>query len=191
MTMEGKLFIFSAPSGAGKTSIVRALLAQMPQLEFSVSATSRPMRAGETDGVDYYFLSADTFREKIENNEFLEWEEVYNGSFYGTLFSEVQRIWDKGHHVVFDVDVAGGINIKKKFGEKALSVFVMPPSVEELETRLVNRKTETPESLQKRLSKARFELSFAGEFDRLVVNDQLPLAIEEARKLVEDFLENS
>lgn len=189
--MEGKLFIFSAPSGAGKTSIVRALLAQMPQLEFSVSATSRPMRAGEAEGIDYYFLSADTFREKIENNEFLEWEEVYNGSFYGTLYSEVQRIWDKGHHVVFDVDVAGGINIKKKFGEKALSVFVMPPSVEELERRLVNRKTETPESLQKRLSKARFELSFAGEFDKLVVNDRLPLAIEEARKLVEDFLVNS
>jgi len=189
--MEGKLFIFSAPSGAGKTSIVKALLAQMPQLEFSVSATSRTMRPGETDGVDYYFLSADTFRQKIENNEFLEWEEVYNGSYYGTLYSEVQRIWDKGHHVVFDVDVAGGINIKKKFGEKALSVFVMPPSVDELERRLVNRKTETPESLQKRLSKARYELSFASEFDKVVVNDQLPQAIEEARKLVDDFFENS
>ncbi len=189
--MEGKLFIFSAPSGAGKTSIVRALLAQMPQLEFSVSATSRPMRPGETEGVDYYFLSADTFREKIENGEFLEWEEVYNGSFYGTLFSEVQRIWNKGHHVVFDVDVAGGINIKKKFGEKALSIFVMPPSIEELEKRLVNRKTETPESLKKRLSKARYELSFAGEFDIVVVNDKLSQAIEDARKLVGDFLENS
>jgi guanylate kinase len=149
------------------------------------------MRPGETEGVDYYFLSADTFRQKIENKEFLEWEEVYNGSFYGTLYSEVQRIWDKGHHVVFDVDVAGGINIKKKFGDKALSIFVMPPSIEELEKRLVNRKTETPESLHRRLSKARFELSFANQFDQVVVNDQLPVAIEEARKLVENFLEKS
>ena len=125
--MEGKLFIFSAPSGAGKTSIVKALLERMPQLEFSVSATSRPRRKGETNGRDYYFLSLEMFRKKIKNNEFLEWEEVYQGSYYGTLRSEIQRIWDKGHHVVFDVDVAGGINIKKQFDKKALSIFVMPP----------------------------------------------------------------
>jgi guanylate kinase len=188
--MEGKLFIFSAPSGAGKTSIVRALLEKLQQLEFSVSATSRPMRPGEVDGVDYYFLSPESFREKVENEEFLEWEEVYNGSYYGTLYSEVRRIWEKGLHVVFDVDVAGGINIKKKYGEKALSIFVMPPSIDELEKRLVNRKTETPESLQKRLSKARYELSFSGEFDKIVVNDNLQQAIEEAATLVKDFLKN-
>lgn len=188
--MEGKLFIFSAPSGAGKTSIVRALLQKMPQLEFSVSATSRPRRPGEADGVDYYFLSPEAFREKIDQGEFLEWEEVYKGSYYGTLFSEVRRIWEKGHHVVFDVDVAGGINIKKQFGDHALAIFVMPPSLEVLEKRLVNRKTETPESLRKRLSKAEYELSFSDEFDQIVVNDNLDLAIEEAEKLVLEFLKN-
>lgn len=186
--MEGKLFIFSAPSGAGKTSIVKALLERMPQLEFSVSATSRPRRKGETNGRDYYFLSLEMFRKKIKNNEFLEWEEVYQGSYYGTLRSEIQRIWDKGHHVVFDVDVAGGINIKKQFDKKALSIFVMPPSFEELEKRLVNRKTETPESLKKRLDKARFELSFAKDFDRIVINDKLSDAIDEAAGLVEKFI---
>ena len=188
--MEGKLFIFSAPSGAGKTSIVKALLSKMPQLEFSVSAASRPMRPGEVDGVDYYFLSPEAFREKIEQGEFLEWEEVYKGSYYGTLFSEVSRIWEKGHHVVFDVDVAGGVNIKKQFGDKALAIFVMPPSLEELEKRLVKRKTETPESLKKRLSKAEYELSFSAEFDRIVINDVLETAIDEAEKLVLEFLQN-
>ena len=188
--MKGKLFIFSAPSGAGKTSIVKALLKKMPRLEFSVSATSRPIRPGEVDGVDYYFLSPETFRQKIDQGEFLEWEEVYEGSYYGTLFSEVNRIWEKGHHVVFDVDVAGGINIKKQFGDQALAVFVMPPSLEELEKRLVNRKTETPESLKKRLSKARFELSFSGEFDHVVVNDVLETAIEKSELLILEFLQN-
>jgi len=189
--MEGKLFIFSAPSGAGKTSIVKALLQRMPALEFSISATSRLKRRGETNGRDYYFLSPEKFRRKIENDEFLEWEEVYQGSYYGTLRSEIHRIWDKDHHVVFDVDVAGGINIKKQFAEKALSIFVMPPSIVELEKRLVNRKTETPESLKKRLDKARYELGFAKEFDRIVVNDKLDQAIEEAAKLVEDFLKTA
>lgn len=186
--MDGKLFIFSAPSGAGKTSIVKALLQQMPELEFSVSATSRPMRKGEINGSDYYFLSTEAFKEKIANNEFLEWEEVYRGSFYGTLHSEIKRIWAKGHHVIFDVDVAGGINIKNQFGPKALSIFVMPPSIEELEKRLVNRKTETPESLKKRLDKARFELGFANEFDQIVVNDNLEQAIEKAAEMVRTFL---
>jgi guanylate kinase len=186
--MEGKLFIFSAPSGAGKTSIVKALLERMPKLEFSVSATSRPRRKGEINGKDYYFLSPEMFRKRIKNNEFLEWEEVYQGSYYGTLRSEIHRIWDKGHHVVFDVDVAGGINIKKQFEKKALSIFVMPPSFEELEKRLVNRKTETPESLKKRLDKARFELSFAKDFDCIVINDKLPDAIDEAAGLVENFI---
>ncbi|MEE4175966.1 MAG: guanylate kinase [Bacteroides sp.] len=188
--MEGKLFIFSAPSGAGKTSIVKALLKKMPQLEFSVSATSRPMRPGEVDGVDYYFLSPESFREKIDNNEFLEWEEVYEGSYYGTLYAEIERIWNKGHHVVFDVDVAGGITIKKQFGDKALAIFVMPPSLEELEKRLVNRKTESPESLKKRLTKAGYELSFSRVFDRIVVNDVLETAIAEAEGLVLEFLQN-
>ncbi len=186
--MEGRLLIFSAPSGAGKTSIVKALLQQMPQLEFSVSATSRPMRKGETNGKDYYFLSKEAFKKKIENNEFLEWEEVYSGSFYGTLRSEIIRIWDKGNHVVFDVDAAGGINIKKQYGSKALSVFVMPPSIEELEKRLINRKTESPESLKKRLDKARYELGFANDFDNIVVNDNLQQAIDQSAALVNNFL---
>lgn len=188
--MEGKLFIFSAPSGAGKTSIVKALLKKMPKIEFSVSATSRPMRPGEVDGVDYYFLSPEAFRMKIDNNEFLEWEEVYKGSYYGTLYAEIERIWEKGNHVVFDVDVAGGINLKKQFGDKALAIFVMPPSLEELEKRLINRKTENPESLKNRLSKAKFELSFSVEFDRILVNDVLETAIAEAEGLVLEFLKN-
>lgn len=163
----------------------------MPQLEFSVSATSRPKRKGEINGRDYYFLSPEMFRRKIDNDEFLEWEEVYQGSYYGTLRSEIQRIWDKGHHVVFDVDVAGGLNIKKQFDKNALSVFIMPPSLEELEKRLVNRKTETAESLKKRLDKARFELGFAKEFDRIVINEVLSEAIDEAAKLVENFIKKT
>ena len=188
--MEGKLLIFSAPSGAGKTSIVRALLGRVDGLEFSVSACSRPMRSGEKDGVDYYFLSPAAFREKIEQGQFLEWEEVYPGSYYGTLKSEVSRIWDKGKHVVFDVDVAGALSIKEHYGNKALSVFVMPPSVEELRKRLVLRKTETEESLQKRIGKARHEMGFSDRFDRILVNEDLDTAIEEAEKLVTEFLES-
>lgn len=189
--MEGKLFIFSAPSGAGKTSIVRALLARIPELEFSVSACSRPMRPGEKDGIDYYFLSPEDFREKISRGLFLEWEEVYPGSFYGTLKSEVSRIWDLGRHVVFDVDVAGALNIKAQYGERALAVFVMPPSVEELRKRLVLRKTETEESLRKRIGKARQEMAFADKFDRILVNDDLDKAIEAGGRIVLDFLNES
>lgn len=183
-----KVIIFSAPSGAGKTTIVKSILAEFPSLEFSVSATSRSPREGETHGKDYYFLSADNFREKIQNQEFLEWEEVYANSFYGTLKSEPERIWKKGNQVIFDVDVMGGINIKKLFTQKALSIFVMPPSLEILEQRLINRGTETPESLKKRLDKAAHEMSFANEFDKIVINDHLETAIAETIALIKEFL---
>lgn len=185
---EGKLLIFSAPSGAGKTSIVKGVLKQTPQLAFSVSACSRPMRPGEVDGLDYYFLSPDDFRRKIQEGAFLEWEEVYPGSYYGTLYSEVERIWGMNKHVVFDVDVAGALTIKKKFNDRALAIFVRPPSLEVLKERLVSRKTETEESLQKRLGKAEHELSFEGQFDRIVVNDKLDEAITEATELVHRFI---
>lgn len=184
-----KVIIFSAPSGAGKTTIVKSILAEFPSLEFSVSATSRSPREGETHGKDYYFLSADNFREKIQNQEFLEWEEVYANSFYGTLKSEPERIWKKGNQVIFDVDVMGGINIKKLFTQKALSIFVMPPSLEILEQRLINRGTETPESLKKRLDKAAHEMSFANEFDKIVINDHLETAIAETIALIKEFLD--
>lgn len=186
--MEGKLIIVCAPSGSGKTTIVRALLPELPQLEFSVSACSRPAREGETDGKDYYFLSPDAFRQKITENAFLEWEEVYAGSYYGTLRSEVQRIWNKGKHVIFDVDVIGGLNIKRQFPDNALAIFIMPPSVDELHNRLVGRGTETPESLEKRISKAEYELGFAAQFDVQIINDKLDEAIEETRNCIEDFL---
>lgn len=186
--MEGKLIIFSAPSGAGKTTIVHHLLKVFPDLEFSVSACSREMRKGEQYGVDYYFLSVDEFKEKIERGEFVEWEEVYKDNFYGTLRSEVERIWKKGKHVIFDVDVIGGINLKKQFGANALSVFVMPPSIEHLENRLKSRETETPESIARRMGKAEQELKTANQFDKIILNDKLEHAFEEAERIVEDFL---
>lgn len=186
--MQGKLIVFSAPSGAGKTSIVRALLNRIPQLSFSVSATSRPMRAGEKQGDDYYFMSPEQFRQRIENGDFLEWEEVYPGSFYGTLQSEVQRIWDEGRHVVFDVDVAGGLTIKRFYGERCLALFIMPPSIDELQQRLLGRNTETADSIAKRISKAEQEMSFAARFDKIIINDKLDDAIEEAAALVTTFI---
>lgn len=186
--MQGKLFIFSAPSGAGKTSIVRGVLREVPGLAFSVSACSRHKRPGEKDGVDYYFLSPDEFREKIRQDDFLEWEEVYPGSYYGTLRSEVERLWGEGFHVVFDVDVAGGMKIREAFPQRALSLFVRPPSLEVLRERLVNRKTETEESLSKRLGKAAQELSFARFFDHVIVNDRLEDATGEAVRLVKGFI---
>ncbi len=186
--MEGKLVIFSAPSGAGKTSIVKGVLPDTPQLEFSVSACSRPMRSGEKNGVDYYFLTPDAFRAKIKEDAFLEWEEVYPGSFYGTLRSEVDRIWESGKHVVFDVDVAGGLNIKKQFPEQSLAIFIQPPSLEELEKRLINRKTETQESLKHRMEKAAYELKFSDHFDQIIVNNDLQTAINETKSLVHSFL---
>lgn len=184
----GKLIIFSAPSGAGKTTIVRHLLEQNLNLEFSVSATSRGMRHTETDGKDYYFLSPEEFRSKIENNEFLEWEEVYAGTFYGTLKSEVERIRANGQNVIFDVDVVGGCNIKKFYGDEALAVFVQPPSVEELRNRLVVRSTDSPEVIEKRLEKAEYELTYASQFDRVIVNEVLEKAFEEAEKYIRDFI---
>lgn len=186
--MEGKLFIFSAPSGSGKTTIVRSLLEKNLNLEFSISATSRPKRNNETHEKDYYFLTADDFKSRINSNDFLEWEEVYENRFYGTLKSEVQRIWDKGNHVIFDVDVVGGLNIKKNYPEKALSIFVMPPSVEEIEKRLRNRSTDSDEDIKTRIDKANEELSYANEFDLIIINDNLDKAIEEAENAVRNFI---
>ncbi len=187
---KGKCIIFSAPSGAGKTTIVKYLVGKMPELEFSISACSRPMRPGERDGFDYYFLSASDFKEKIKADAFVEWEEVYTDSFYGTLKSELHRIWSKGNCAVFDVDVVGGINLKKLFGEQAISIFIQPPSLAELENRLVKRGTETAESLAKRVSKAEKELQSAAYFDHIVVNDDLAIAKEETEKLVRGFVVN-
>jgi len=189
--MDGKLVIFSAPSGAGKTTIVKELLMEELGLEFSISACSRPARSNETEGEDYYFLGVDDFKKKIENDEFLEWEEVYADQFYGTLKSEVDRIWAKEKDVIFDVDVIGGMNIKKIYGDKALAVFVMPPSIEALKQRLLSRCTESEESLKKRLDKAKSELGFADQFDIQIINDQLEDAIDEAKALVFSFLSNN
>lgn len=186
--MEGKLFIFSAPSGAGKTTIVKHLLSKYKMLEFSVSACSRAPRNGEVDGADYHFLSVDDFRRRIANDEFVEWEEVYPGSYYGTLWSEVRRIWDKGHHVMFDVDVKGGLNLKKKFPKNSLAVFVMPPSVDELRMRLVKRGSETEESINVRVGKALEEMKFSDQFDLIIVNKQVETAFFEAEKAIESFI---
>lgn len=186
--MQGKLIVFSAPSGAGKTTIVRRLLNMGLPLEFSVSACSRAQRPEETDGIDYYFLSPGEFKRRIDNQEFLEWEEVYPGSFYGTPKSELTRIWEKGKHVIFDVDVVGGLNIKKLFPAETLAVFVLPPSIEELEARLKWRNTETPESLAKRLSKAQWELTFADKFDYQLLNDNLDRSTPEIYDVISSFI---
>ena len=184
----GKLVIFSAPSGSGKTTIVRELLQRFPRLEFSVSATSRAPRGKERNGVDYFFLSPEEFRQAVQEDKFVEWEEVYAGTCYGTLRSELERIWSKGHVIVFDVDVKGGVNLKKIFGKQALSVFIMPPSVEVLHQRLVDRGTDSPEMIAKRVAKAEFELTKAPEFDHVVVNDVLDTAVAEVERIVRDFL---
>ena len=184
----GKLVIFSAPSGSGKTTIVRELLQRFPQFEFSISATSRQPRGKEQHGIDYYFLSSDEFRQRVERDEFVEWEEVYAGTCYGTLKSEVERIWAKGNVIVFDVDVMGGINLKRLFGDDACSIFIMPPSVEELERRLRGRGTDSEEVIQKRIGKAEFELSKSLEFDYTVVNDVLADAVNEATDIINNFL---
>ncbi len=188
---SGKLVIFSAPSGAGKTTIVHHLLRIFPQLEFSVSATSRPLRGDENHGTDYYFYSPEEFKRRVANNEFVEWEEVYPGQMYGTLHAEVERIWRKGHHVIFDVDVKGGINLAKKFGERALSVFVMPPSMDALETRLRFRATEPEEKIKMRLAKAKSELDDAVHFDTVLVNDNLEQALVKAEDMVRTFLKHT
>lgn len=186
--MLGKLIIFSAPSGAGKTTIVRHLLNQNLNLEFSISATSRGMRHTETNGKDYYFLSPEEFKAKIQNDEFLEWEEVYAGTFYGTLKSEVDRIRNNGQNVIFDVDVVGGCNIKKYYGDEALAIFVQPPSVEELRTRLISRSTDAPEVIEKRVAKAEYELTFADKFDVVITNDQLENALVQAERVIREFI---
>jgi guanylate kinase len=186
--MNGKLIIFSAPSGAGKTTLVHAMLQEFNMLEFSISACSRPKRAGETDGKDYYFLGMEGFKKKIKEGAFLEWEEVYQDHFYGTLRSEIERIWAKSHHVIFDVDVHGGLNIKKQFGDRALAIFVMPPDVKTLEDRLRKRSTDDEASIQKRIDKAMHEMEMADEFDRIIVNDILDEAINEASAAVSEFL---
>ena len=186
---KGKLFVFSAPSGSGKTTIVRHLLAQEKfGLEFSISATSREPRGEEKDGVDYYFISRDEFINKIKNDEFLEWEEVYTENFYGTLKTEVERIWAKGKHVIFDIDVAGGLRIKKKFPEETLAVFVKPPSVDELKRRLKKRKTESEDKINMRIAKASVELATAPQFDKIIKNYELEVALKEAEELVGDFI---
>jgi guanylate kinase len=186
--MKGKLIIFSAPSGAGKTTIVRHLLKKNLNLEFSVSATSRAPRYNETHGKDYYFLSAEEFKKKITNGEFLEWEEVYKGVYYGSLKSEVERIRNHGKNVIFDVDVVGGLDIKKIYGDEALAIFVQPPSVDELLSRLQNRSTETEEKIQMRIAKAEQELSFASEFDVIITNNDLTQACKEAEIVIREFL---
>ena len=186
--MQEKVIIVSAPSGAGKTSIVKHLLKAVPELCFSISVTTRARRDYEKDGHDYYFISVEQFKNRLEKDEFLEWQEVYHDQFYGTLKSEVDRIWNNGQIVIFDVDVLGGLNIKKYFGEKALSIFIEPPTIEELESRLRGRGTETAESLKKRLDKAEYELSFSNQFDRVVLNDDLATAQQEVIELVTGFL---
>ena len=183
----GKVIIFSAPSGSGKTTIVKQLLGRYPQLEFSISATSRAPRGEERNGVDYYFLTQEEFAQAVSEERFVEWEEVYKGTCYGTLRSEVERIWEKGHVIVFDVDVLGGINLKRIFGDKACSLFIMPPSVEELRRRLVSRGTDAPEAIERRVAKAEFELTKAPEFDHVVVNDRLDEAVAQACEILEQF----
>lgn len=185
----GKVVIFSAPSGSGKTTIVRALLERYNQFEFSISATSRAPRGAERNGVDYYFLSAEEFAEKVAQDAFVEWEEVYAGTSYGTLKSEVERIWSKGNIILFDVDVMGGINLKRIFGDKACSIFIMPPSIEELRRRLEGRGTDSAETIEKRISKASFELTKSPEFDHTVINDRLEEAIEATCKIIDGFLQ--
>ena len=185
---EGKVVIFSAPSGAGKSTIIGRLLEKFPRLEFSISCTSRPPRGKEVHGREYYFLSNDEFKARAGAGEFVEWEEVYSGTCYGTLRSEMERIWQKGNVIVFDVDVKGGVNLKKTFGASALSVFIMPPSVEELRRRLVGRGTDSAETIEKRVAKAEQEIAHAPQFDRVIVNDSLEEAVAEAEKTVAEFI---
>lgn len=188
--MKGKLIIVSAPSGSGKSTIVKWLMQEHPELNlyFSISCTSRAPRGEEKDGVEYFFLTPEAFKEKIGNDEFLEYEEVYEDRFYGTLKAQVERQREAGQNVVFDVDVKGGVNIKKYYGDKALSLFIQPPSVAELRRRLEGRGTDTPEAIEQRLAKAEYELTFAPQFDRVVINDDLETAKQETFNIIKDFL---
>lgn len=185
------MIIISAPSGSGKSTIVQWLMQEHPELHlaFSISCTSRPPRGTERDGVEYFFLTPEEFRRRIENDEFLEYEEVYENRFYGTLKEQVERQGEAGQNVVFDVDVKGGINIKRYYGERALSIFIQPPSVEELRRRLESRATDSPEAIDERIAKAEYEMTFAPQFDRILVNDDLDTAKQQAYEMVKDFLE--
>lgn len=185
---KGKLIIFSAPSGSGKSTIINFLMKQGLHLHFSISATSRAPRGTEQNGVEYFFLTPEEFRQRIANDEFVEYEEVYADKFYGTLKSQIEHQLDEGQNVVFDVDVKGGCNIKRFYGDRALSLFIMPPSVEELRRRLEGRGTDAPEVIQSRLDKAEYEMTFAPQFDKVVINDQLEVAEEQALTLIKEFL---
>ena len=186
---QGKAIIFSAPSGAGKTTLVRHLMGiEDLRLSFSVSATTRPMRAYEVDGKDYYFITPEDFLKRAKNGDFVEWEEVYTNQYYGTLYSEVERIWNSGGHVIFDLDVVGGLNIKKILGDKALSIFVKAPSVAVLEERLRKRSTESPVKIEQRVAKAQQEMAYEPRFERVIVNDELEKALREAEDCVRQFL---
>lgn len=186
--MEGKILIFSAPSGSGKSTLVNHLLSLGIPLGFSISATSRAPRGVEQHGKEYYFLSVEDFRQRVANDEFVEYEEVYEGCFYGTLKSELDRVWSEGKCIVFDVDVVGGVNIKKMFGDKALSIFVQPPSVDELRRRLEGRGTDSKEKIEQRLAKAEYELGFASQFDKVIINDDLARAKSDVEAVVKAFL---
>lgn len=186
--MKGKLIIFSAPSGAGKSTIVRYLMSMEKSLHFSISATSRQPRKGEIDGREYHFIAPEKFKELIEKKAFIEWEEVYPGQFYGTLHSELEKIWEQGGHAIFDIDVMGGLNLKKEFGNRACALFIEPPSMEVLESRLRNRGSDDEASLRLRLEKAAYEMQYASQFDHVVVNDRLEEAQSEALSLVREFL---
>ena len=188
----GKLIIFSAPSGSGKSTIINYLLEEHPELKlaFSVSATSRPPRGKEQHGVEYFFLSPEEFRQRIDNDEFLEYEEVYPGRFYGTLKAQVEKQSGEGQNVLFDVDVKGGVNIKQYYGDRALSLFIQPPSIEALRSRLEKRGTETPEVINDRIARAEFELGFAPQFDKVVINDDLAIAKAETLQIIKDFINN-
>lgn len=188
MENNQKVVIFSAPSGSGKSTIIGRLLQRIPNMEFSISATSRKPRAGEQNGREYYFLSHDEFKQRVAAGDFVEWVEVYEGTCYGTLKSEIERIWQKGNIVIFDVDVLGGVSLKQIFGDKALSIFIQPPSVEELEKRLINRGTESEESLRKRIERAEMELQYSSKHDITVINDDLEKAVSETETIVKHFL---
>jgi len=186
--MSNKTVIFSAPSGSGKSTIVNHILGLHPEMEFSVSATSRAPRGQEQNGKEYWFFSTEEFRDLIEKDSFVEYEEVYAGSYYGTLKSEVEKIWGKNHVIIFDVDVKGGVNLKKYFGENALSVFIQAPSVEVLRERLIKRGTDSAEAIERRVAKAADEMTYAPQFDYVLVNDDLETAFKEAEKIVDEFL---
>jgi guanylate kinase len=188
--MKEKLVIISAPSGAGKTTIVRQMLESGLNLGFSISATTRPPRGDEKDGIDYFFISAAEFRKRIDNNEFVEWEEVYEDLFYGTLKSELERIWSNGNHVIFDVDAKGGIKLKKIFGTKSIAIFIMPPSVDELENRLIKRATDNEEKIRMRVDKSKEEMELANQFDNVIINHHLDKAKEEVLNIITSFLES-